>query len=35
MRYSFTPEQAAWRDEVRAFVRVQLTPALLDELRAA
>jgi len=33
MRYDFTPEQLAWRDEVRAFLREQLTPALLDELR--
>ncbi len=35
MRYDFTAEQLAWRDEVRAFVRAQLTPALLDELREA
>jgi alkylation response protein AidB-like acyl-CoA dehydrogenase len=35
MRYDFTPEQLAWRDEVRAFVREHLTPALLDELREA
>ena len=33
MRYDFTPEQVAWRDEVRAFVRAHLTPPLLDELR--
>ncbi len=33
MRYDFTPEQLAWRDEVRAFVRDHLTPPLLDELR--
>src|SRR5512147_1251161 len=33
MRYDFTPEQVAWRDEVRAFVRAHLTPSLLDELR--
>ncbi len=33
MRYDFTPEQLAWRAEVRAFVREHLTPALLDELR--
>ena len=33
MRYDFTPEQVAWRDEVRAFVREHLTPPLLDELR--
>ena len=35
MRYDFTPEQLAWREEVRAFVREHLTPALLDELRAS
>ena len=35
MRYDFTPEQVAWRDEVRAFVGEHLTPALLDELREA
>src|SRR5215468_1136419 len=33
MRYDFTAEQRAWRDEVRGFIREQLTPALLDELR--
>lgn len=33
MRYDFTPEQLVWRDEVRAFIREHLTPALLDELR--
>ena len=33
MRYDFTAEQLAWRDEVRAFIREHLTPALLDELR--
>ena len=33
MRYDFTPEQLAWRDEVRAFLREHLTSALLDELR--
>jgi alkylation response protein AidB-like acyl-CoA dehydrogenase len=33
MRYDFTPEQTAWREEVRAFLREHLTPALLDELR--
>jgi len=33
MRYDFTPEQVAWRDEVRTFVREHLTPPLLDELR--
>jgi alkylation response protein AidB-like acyl-CoA dehydrogenase len=35
MRYDLTQEQAAWRDEVRAFVRDHLTPDLLDELRQA
>jgi alkylation response protein AidB-like acyl-CoA dehydrogenase len=35
MRYDFTPEQLAWRDEIRAFVRERLTPPLLDELREA
>ncbi|HVM96699.1 MAG TPA: acyl-CoA dehydrogenase family protein [Candidatus Acidoferrales bacterium] len=35
MRYDFSPEQLAWRDEVRAFVGEHLTPALLDELREA
>jgi alkylation response protein AidB-like acyl-CoA dehydrogenase len=35
MRYDFTPEQVAWRDEIRAFVREHLSPALLDELREA
>ncbi len=35
MRYDFTPDQIAWRDEVRAFVAEHLTPALLDELREA
>ena len=33
MRYDFTPEQTAWRDEVRAFIREHVTPPLLDELR--
>ena len=35
MRYDFTPEQLAWRDEVRGFIREHLTTALLDELRAS
>jgi alkylation response protein AidB-like acyl-CoA dehydrogenase len=35
MRYDFTPEQLAWREQVRAFVREQLTVELLDELREA
>jgi len=33
MKYDFTPEQLAWRDEVRRFVAAHLTLALLDELR--
>ena len=35
MRYDFTPEQLAWRDEIRAFIRAHITPALLDEQREA
>ncbi len=35
MRYDFTPEQTAWRDEVRAFIRANISPALLDEQRQA
>jgi len=35
MRYDFTPEQQAWRGEVRAFLRANITPALLDEQRLA
>jgi alkylation response protein AidB-like acyl-CoA dehydrogenase len=33
MRYDFTPEQLAWRDEVRAFVKDHVTAELLTELR--
>ncbi len=33
MNYDFSPSEAAWRDEVRAFCRAHVTPALLDELR--
>jgi alkylation response protein AidB-like acyl-CoA dehydrogenase len=33
MRYEFTAEQSAWRDEVRAFCRTHVTRAMLDELR--
>src|SRR5439155_1195169 len=33
MRYAYTPEQVAWRDEVRAFVRRHVTPALAAEMR--
>ncbi len=35
MRYAYTPEQVAWRDEVRAFVRRHVTPALVAEMRQA
>ncbi len=35
MRYEFTPEQLAWRDEVRAFVRGTVTDALRAEMRQA
>jgi 3-oxocholest-4-en-26-oyl-CoA dehydrogenase alpha subunit len=35
MRYEFSPEQLAWRDEVRGFLRATVTPALLAEMRAA
>jgi 3-oxocholest-4-en-26-oyl-CoA dehydrogenase alpha subunit len=35
MRYDLTAEQAAWRDEVRAFVHEHLMAELLDELRQA
>ena len=33
MDYDFSPVQRAWRDEVRAFIREHVTPALLGELR--
>jgi alkylation response protein AidB-like acyl-CoA dehydrogenase len=33
MRYDFTAEQLAWRDEVRAFIGEFLSEDLLDELR--
>ncbi|GIW41029.1 MAG: acyl-CoA dehydrogenase [Candidatus Binatia bacterium] len=33
VRYEFTPEQLAWRDEVRAFLAENVTPELLDEMR--
>ncbi|MEA2625710.1 MAG: hypothetical protein QOD06_1755 [Candidatus Binatota bacterium] len=33
VRYEFTGEQLAWRDEVRAFLREQMTPELTAELR--
>jgi len=35
MRYDFSPEQVAWRDEVRAFLRKSVTPALVAEMREA
>src|SRR5258705_10468824 len=35
MRYEFSPEQLAWREEVRTFIRSAVTPALLAEMRAA
>jgi alkylation response protein AidB-like acyl-CoA dehydrogenase len=35
MRYTDTPEQRAWREEVRAFLARNVTPALLAEMRAA
>ncbi|TMA70101.1 MAG: hypothetical protein E6J68_00685, partial [Deltaproteobacteria bacterium] len=34
MRYADAPEQEAWRQEVRRFVRRHVTPALRAELRA-
>jgi alkylation response protein AidB-like acyl-CoA dehydrogenase len=33
MRYAFTEEQLAWREEVRAFIRAQMTPGLREEMR--
>ena len=33
MRYDFTPEQLAWREEVRAFITRSMTPALREEMR--
>jgi len=35
MRYDFTPAQLAWRDEVRAFLRKAVSPALVAEMREA
>src|SRR6185369_11942552 len=35
MRYEFSAEQLAWREEVRRFVRSSVTPALLAEMREA
>ena len=35
MRYEYTPEQLAWRDEVRAFLKKAVSPALVAEMRQA
>jgi len=35
MRYDYSPEQLAWRDEVRAFVREHVSEALRAEMRQA
>jgi len=35
MRYDYGPEQQAWRDEVRRFVREAVTPDLVAEMREA
>jgi alkylation response protein AidB-like acyl-CoA dehydrogenase len=35
MRYEYSPEQLAWRDEVRRFVQKAVTPALVGEMRQA
>ena len=35
MRYEFSPEQLAWRDELRRFLKKAATPALVAEMRAA
>src|SRR5262245_66026826 len=35
MRYEFTPAQLVWRDEVRAFLKKAVTPALVAEMRQA
>jgi alkylation response protein AidB-like acyl-CoA dehydrogenase len=35
VRYELTPEQEAWRQEVRAFLRTAVTPALEEEMRLA
>src|SRR4029450_424689 len=35
MRYEYTPEQVAWRDEVRAFCDAHVTDALRAELHHA
>lgn len=33
MRYAFTDTQLAWREEVRAFIRDNMTPPLQEEMR--
>lgn len=33
MRYAFTESQLAWREEVRAFIRENMTPELREEMR--
>ncbi len=33
MRYAFTDAQLAWRDEVRTFIRENMTPELQEEMR--
>ena len=35
MRYDYSPEQLAWRDEVRVFVREHVSEALRAEMRQA
>jgi len=35
MRYELTAEQDAWRQEVRAFLRAEVTPALEEEMRVS
>jgi alkylation response protein AidB-like acyl-CoA dehydrogenase len=35
MRYDFSPAQQVWRDEVRAFLRKTVKPALVAEMREA
>ena len=35
MRYEFTEEQEVWRQEVRAFLRAEVTPALEEEMRVS
>ena len=35
MRFEFTPEQQAWRGELRAFLRRTVTPELVAEMREA